>query len=261
MSAAGLLVVSEIKDGILRVEICRPDKKNALTGPMYAALADAFEAAERDSAVRVLLIHGQPGMFTAGNDLADFLENPPVNDDPPPPVFRFLQALPRLTKPLVAAVSGAAVGIGTTMLLHCDLVYAGESARFQLPFVKLGLCPEAASSLLLPALAGHLRAAEILLLGEPFDAAKALEIGLVNAVLPDAVMLEHAMTQARKLAAQPAAAVRITKQLMKCAQAALVEQTMREEGRHFKARLVSPESREAFTAFFEKRKPDFSRFN
>ena len=261
MSTASPLIVTEIQDAVLRVEIRRPDKKNALTGPMYALLADAFEAAERDPGVRVILIHGQSGMFTAGNDLADFLDNPPVNDDPPPPVFRFLEAFRTLTKPFVAAVSGVAVGVGTTMLLHCDLVYAGASAKFQLPFVNLGLCPEAASSLLLPALAGHARAAEILLLGEPFDAAKAREIGLVNAVLPDAEVLDHAMAQARKLASQPAASVRLTKRLMKQAQAALVEQTMREEGRHFRARLVSPESREAFTAFFEKRKPDFSRFN
>ena len=261
MSSATALIFTEIKDGILRVEIRRPEKKNALTGRMYAVLADAFEAAERDPQVRVVLIHGQPGMFTAGNDLTDFLEHPPINDDPPPPVFRFLESFRTLSKPFVAAVSGVAVGIGTTMLLHCDLVYAGESAKFQLPFVNLGLCPEAASSLLLPALAGHTRAAEMLLLGEPFDAAKALEIGLINAVLPDAAVVEHALAQARKLALQPAASVRITKQLMKRARAALVEETMREEGRHFKTRLVSPESREAFTAFFEKRKPDFSRFN
>ena len=261
MSAASALVVTEMMDGVLRVEIRRPEKKNALTGPMYAVLADAFEAAERDPGVRVVLIHGQPGLFTAGNDLGDFLQNPPLSDDPPPPVFRFLEAFRTLSKPFVAAVSGPAVGVGTTMLLHCDLVYAGESARFQLPFVNLGLCPEAASSLLLPALAGHARAAEMLLLGEPFDAAKALEVGLINAILPDATVLEHAMAQARKLATQPAASVRLTKLLMKRAQAALVEQTMREEGRHFKVRLVSPESKEAFSAFFEKRKPDFSRFN
>ena len=261
MTETSALIVTEIKDGVLRVELCRPDKKNALTGPMYAVLADAFVAAEGNPAVRVVLIHGQPGLFTAGNDLGDFLRNPPLNDDPPPPVFRFLEAFRTLSKPFLAAVCGPAVGVGTTMLLHCDLVYAGESAKFQLPFVNLGLCPEAASSLLLPALAGHVRAAEMLLLGEPFGAAQALEIGLVNAVLPDQKVLEHAMVQARKLAVQPAASVRLTKQLMKRAQASLVEQTMREEGRHFKARLVSPESKEAFSAFFEKRKPDFSRFN
>jgi len=253
-------IVCENLDGILRVEIRRPEKKNALTGPMYAALADAFAAAEGDPAVRVVLIHGQPGVFTAGNDLADFLDHPPLAEDPPAPVFRFLQAFRTLSKPFVAAVSGAAVGIGTTILLHCDLVYAGASAKFQLPFVNLGLCPEAASSLLLPALAGHVRAAEMLLLGESFDAGKAREVGLVNAVLPDAEVLNHAWAQARKLAAQPSASVRLTKQLMKRAQAALVEQTMQEEGRHFRARLLSPEAREAFAAFLEKRKPDFSRF-
>ena len=248
------------RDGILRVEIRRPEKKNALTGPMYAALADAFMAAERDPAVRVVLIHGQAGVFTAGNDLADFLDHPPLSEDPPAPVFLFLQAFSTLSKPFVAAVTGPAVGIGTTMLLHCDLAYAGASAKFQLPFVNLGLCPEAASSLLLPALAGHVRAAEILLLGESFGADKALEIGLVNAVLPDAGVLEHALGQARKLAAQPSASVQLTKRLMKRAQAALVEQTMLEEGRHFRMRLLSPEAKEAFSAFLEKRKPDFTRF-
>ncbi len=253
-------ISSEFLDGILRVEIRRPEKKNALTGPMYAALADIFEAAEDDPEVRVVLIHGQPGGFTAGNDLADFLDHPPLGEDPPAPVFRFLQAFRTLSKPFVAAVSGVAVGIGTTILLHCDLVYAGASAKFQLPFVNLGLCPEAASSLLLPALAGHVRAAEMLLLGESFDADQAREIGLVNAVLPDASVLDHALAQARKLAAQPSASVRLTKQLMKRAQAALVEQTMLEEGRHFRARLLSPEAKEAFAAFLEKRKPDFSRF-
>lgn len=261
MSASAASIVIDLQDGILRVEIRRPEKKNALTGPMYAAMADAFATAERDPGVRVLVIHGQPGMFTAGNDLSDFLNNPPISDDPPPPVFRFLEAIRTFTKPLVAAVAGVAVGVGTTMLLHCDLIYAGESAKFQLPFVNLGLCPEAASSLLLPGIAGHTRAAEILLLGESFGASTALQIGLVNAILPDDRLLNHAMLQARKLTAQPAASLRLTKQLMKRAQAALVEETMREEGRHFKARLLSPESREAFTAFLEKRKPDFSRFN
>ncbi|MBI3525598.1 MAG: enoyl-CoA hydratase [Betaproteobacteria bacterium] len=254
-------ILSELLDGVLRIEICRPEKKNALTGAMYAALADAFAAAENDPAARVVLIHGQPGVFTAGNDLTDFLDHPPLAEDPPPPVFRFLQALRTLSKPLVAAVAGPAVGIGTTLLLHCDLVYAGAGAKFQLPFVSLGLCPEAASSLLLPALAGHVRAAEILLLGEAFDAEKAREIGLINAVLPDAGVLDHALTQARKLAALPAASVQITKQLMKRAQAALIEQTMLEEGRHFRMRLLSPEAKEAFAAFLEKRKPDFTNLN
>ena len=157
-------IVTRIEDGICRIEICRPEKRNALTASMYAAMADALDAAEHDAEVRVILIHGQPGAFTAGNDLSDFLANPPVDESPQPPVFRFLKTFAHLTKPFVAAVSGVAVGVGTTMLLHCDLVYAGESARFQLPFVNLGLCPEAGSSLLLPLLAGHVRAAELLLL-------------------------------------------------------------------------------------------------
>ncbi|SMB27790.1 Enoyl-CoA hydratase/isomerase [Sterolibacterium denitrificans] len=254
-------ILTESKDGVFCIEICRPDKKNALTSAMYTALADALDAAERDAAVRVIVIHGQPGIFTAGNDLGDFLANPPLQENPPPPVFRFLDTFSSLKKPFIAAVSGVAVGVGTTLLLHCDLVYAGTSARFQLPFVSLGLCPEAASSLLLPALAGHARAAEMLLLCEPFDATKAREVGLVNAVLPDEQVVEHALAQARKLAALPAASVRLTKQMLKSAQQALIAQTMQSEVRHFKERLVSPEAKEAFAAFFDKRKPDFGQFN
>lgn len=257
-------ILTESKDGVFRIEICRPDKKNALTSAMYTALADALDVAERDAAVRVIVIHGQPGVpgiFTAGNDLGDFLANPPLQEDPPPPVFRFLNTFSTLKKPFVAAVSGVAVGVGTTLLLHCDLVYAGTSARFQLPFVSLGLCPEAASSLLLPALAGHARAAEMLLLCEPFDAAKAREVGLVNAILPDEQVVDHALAQARKLAALPTASVKLTKQMLKSAQQALIAQTMQSEVRHFKERLVSPEAKEAFAAFFDKRKPDFAQFN
>ena len=256
MSHPNILVTDN--EGIVSIEISRREKKNAITGDMYRAMSAALSHAREQGHVRVVLIRGQSDLFTAGNDLGDFLQRKAGD---PSAAIPFLHLLSAFEKPLVAAVAGNAVGIGTTMLLHCDLVYAGESARFQLPFVKLGLCPEAASSLLLPALAGHARAAEMLLLGEPFNAGKALEIGLVNAVMPDAGLLDHAMAQARKLAAQPAASVRLTKQLMKRAQTALIEQTMREEGRHFKGRLVSPESREAFTAFFEKRAPDFSRFN
>ncbi|MBP9218954.1 MAG: enoyl-CoA hydratase [Sterolibacterium sp.] len=260
-NAASDLVVTDIADGVLRVEIRRPEKKNALTTAMYAALAEALLAGERDPSVRVILIHGQPGVFTAGNDLGDFLANPPLQEDPPPPVFHFLQTFATLKKPFMAAVTGVAVGVGTTLLLHCDLVYAGQSARFQLPFVSLGLCPEAASSLLLPALAGHARAAEMLLLCEPFNADKAREVGLVNAVLPDDQVLAHALAQARKLAALPAASVVLTKQMLKNAQQSLVEQTLQSEMRQFKQRLVSPEAKEAFAAFFEKRKPDFTPFN
>ncbi len=254
-------IVTEIQEGVLRIEIRRPEKKNALTTAMYTAMADALAAGEQDPSVRVILIHGQPGAFTAGNDLGDFLANPPVQEDPPPPVFRFLKTFATLKKPFVAAISGVAVGVGTTLLLHCDLVYAGESAKFQLPFVSLGLCPEAASSLMLPALAGHVRAAEMLLLCEPFNAEKAREVGLVNAVLPDDQVLAHALAQARKLAALPKASVILTKQMLKSAQQSLIEQTLQSEMRQFKQRLVSPEAKEAFAAFFEKRKPDFTAFN
>ncbi|MBM3392892.1 MAG: enoyl-CoA hydratase [Alphaproteobacteria bacterium] len=251
-------IVTELAAGVLRIEMRRPEKKNALTGPMYAAMADALERAAREDAVRVVLIHGQPEMFTAGNDLGDFLNGP--TDDPDRPVFRFLRNIAAAEKPLVAAVSGNAVGVGTTMLLHCDLVYAGENARFQLPFVNLALCPEAASSLLLPRLVGHPRAAELLFFGEPFGATEAHEIGLANAVLPDAGVLAHALERAQKLATLPAASLRETKRLLKQAVAALVPQTMRDEGEIFKRQLASPAAKEAFSAFLEKRKPDFSKF-
>lgn len=252
-------IVTEKLQGVLRVEIRRPEKKNALTAAMYGRLAEVFQEAAGDKDIRVLLLHGQPGAFTAGNDLGEFLNDPPSDEDAP--VFRFLAAFRDFPKPFLAAVTGVAVGIGTTMLLHCDLVYAGEGARFQLPFVGLGLCPEAASSLLLPALVGRARAAEIILLGEPFGAGIACEIGLVNRVLPDAEVLDHALAQARRLAGQPPAAVRLAKQLLNRSQAALVAETMAEEDRQFKTRLASPEAKEAFGAFLEKRKPDFSRFS
>lgn len=247
------------QDGISTISIRRADKKNALTAEMYTSLTKAFENAKANADVRVVLITGDQGCFTAGNDLVDFLDNPPT--DEASPVFGFLRALSTFPKPLVAAVSGPAVGIGTTMLLHCDLVIADDTARFQLPFASLGLCPEAASSLLLPAIAGYQRAAEMLMLGEPFNAAKAQEIGLVNAVVSLASLLETAQSRAKKLAAQPAAAVRLTKQLMKRGLSQSVAETIRTEGQEFVSRLESPEAKEAFQAFIEKRKPDFSAFS
>jgi enoyl-CoA hydratase/carnithine racemase len=250
---------TETKDGVLRIEIDRPDKKNALTAAMYQAMADAIKAAEADSKVRAVLIHGKADLFTAGNDLQDFLDNPPRDDHRP--VFQFLYGISQAQKPIVAAVAGAAVGIGTTMLLHCDLVYAAPNARLQLPFVNLGLVPEAASSLLLPALVGYQRAAELLLLGEPFTAQKGKEIGLVTEVVPEDQLFDIAMAQAKKLAGKPAASLRLTKQLMKQGQAAAVAQRIKLESDHFGERLASPEAKEAFSAFLEKRKPDFSRFN
>lgn len=252
-------IITENRDGILRIEIDRPDKKNALTAVMYQAMADAIKVAETDTRVRVVLIHGKADLFTAGNDLQDFLDNPPRDDKRP--VFQFLYGISQAQKPVVAAVAGPAVGIGTTMLLHCDLVYAAPNARLQLPFVNLGLVPEAASSLLLPALIGYQRAAELLLLGEPFSAQKAKEIGLVTEVVPADQLFDTAMAQAKKLASKPAASLRLTKRLMKQGQMAAVERQIKLESDHFGERLGSPEAKEAFSAFLEKRKPDFSKFD
>jgi enoyl-CoA hydratase/carnithine racemase len=252
-------ILTETRDGILRIEINRPDKKNALTAAMYQAMADAIRLGEADSKVRVVLIHGKTDLFTAGNDLQDFLDNPPRDENRP--VFQFLHGISRAQKPIVAAVAGPAVGVGTTMLLHCDLVYAAPNARLQLPFVNLGLVPEAASSLLLPALIGYQRAAELLLLGEPFTAQKAKEIGLVTDVVPEDQLFDTAIAQAKKLAAKPAASLRLTKRLMKQGQMAAVAQQIKLESAQFGERLSSPEAKEAFSAFLEKRKPDFSKFD
>ena len=251
-------VLTETRERVARIELKRPDKKNALTVEMYQAMADALRAAEADPQVRVGLIHGQPDCFSAGNDLKDFLERPPHAERSP--VFQFLQAISTATKPLIAAVGGPAVGIGTTMLLHCDLVYATPQARFQLPFVPLGLVPEAGSSLLLPLLAGYHRAAELLLLGQPFSADKALAAGIVTEVVPAEELLEYAQDAAAAVAALPPESVRLTKALMKKRDAADVSARMAEEGRLFLERVGSPEAKEAMAAFFEKRKPDFSRF-
>jgi enoyl-CoA hydratase/carnithine racemase len=251
-------IVTELGGGVLRVQLDRPEKKNALTRAMYTRLTEVLEAADADPATRVIVLHGAGDAFTAGNDLRDFLEQPPQDQDHP--TFRFILAVSRVQKPLVAAVHGVAIGIGTTLLLHCDLVYAAEGARFHTPFVDLGLVPELASSLTLPALVGHQRAAEMLLLGQPVDATRAAQLGFVNAVVPADRLLDTAMEAARTLAAKPAASVRLTKALMRGAQAALVASTLEEEARLFVDRLASPEAREAFAAFLEKRRPDFSRF-
>jgi enoyl-CoA hydratase/carnithine racemase len=246
-------ILTEQVGGVLRIQINRPAKRNALTAEMYTAMADALELGDDDAGVRAILITGTADTFTGGNDLTDFLQSPPSGPDSP--VLRFLHAVSHAPKPVVAAVSGAAIGIGTTMLLHCDLVYADETARFQLPFVDLGLCPEAASSYLLPALAGHQRAAELLLLGEPFGAARAHELGLVTRVVEAWELVAVSQAAAERLVAKPAEALRLTKALMKRGTAAAVDDAMAEEGRHFLERLGSPEAKAAFTAFLEKRPP------
>jgi enoyl-CoA hydratase/carnithine racemase len=252
------LVLTAREGAVQRIQINRPEKKNALTADMYAAIAQAIRAADADAGVRVVLIHGAGDAFTAGNDLQDFLANPPRTADAP--VIRFLDAVSHAEKPLVAAVSGVAVGVGTTMLLHCDLVYAAAGTKFALPFVNLALCPEAASSFLLPAIVGYQRAAELLLLGEPFDAAQAHEIGIVTEVVPAENLMMRAGDAAKKLAEKPAASVRVTKQLMKRAWMPASDAALAEEIRNFGERLGSPEAKEAFSAFLEKRKPDFSKF-
>ena len=247
-------ILTSQADGILTVSFNRPEKKNALTGAMYATLADTLEAADSDRTVRVILFTGNGGAFTAGNDLQDFLNNPPQGDDTP--VFRFLRAISTASKPMIAAVCGVAVGVGTTMLLHCDLVYAAGDAKLSLPFVNLALVPEAASSLLLPAMIGHHRAAELLLLGEPFTAETAKEYGIVNMIVSSEQLLDTALTAARKIAAKPPTAVRLTKQLLRQSRGDVAGQ-MAAEGVHFRAQLKSAEAREAMTAFFEKRPPKF----
>jgi len=260
MSAADTCseIITEIRDRILRIKFNRPDKKNALTRAMYAALADAITRADDDNGIRAVFLQGTADCFTAGNDLKDFQAFRQDGDNKD--VSNFLAAISRAQKPIVAAVDGVAVGVGTTMLLHCDLVYAGEGAKFILPFVALGLCPEAASSFLLPGLVGLRSASELLLLGEPLSAAKAYEIGLVNAVYPDEGFIDRAYAQAEKLAQQPPASVRITKALLKRPVLHAIGETMAEERKHFSERLNSGECDEAFRAFFERRKPDFSSF-
>ena len=249
-------ILTHVDAGVMTLTINRIDKKNSLTAAMYAAMADVLESAHHDSAVRVLVIQGHESIFSAGNDIGDFLNKPPSGADAP--VFRFLRGISTFTKPIVAAVCGPAVGIGTTMLLHCDLVYAGDNAAFSLPFVNLGLCPEAASSLLVPQLMGHARAAEVLLLGEPFRAETALEMGLINRIVPPSEANALAQQQARKLAAKPLGALMETKRLMKKDHASSIAERMDEEAASFGRMLTEPAAREAFAAFMEKRKPDFS---
>jgi enoyl-CoA hydratase/carnithine racemase len=252
-------IVVEKKDRISRIELNRPEKKNALSPEMYAAMAAALLAADADADVRAVLIHGQSGCFTSGNDVRDFLqlERAPGAS----PASGFLRAISGANKPIVAAVGGPAIGVGTTLLLHCDLVYAAPNARLQLPFVPLGLVPEAASSLLLPAMAGYRRAAEMLLLGQAFGADKALAAGIVTEIVPEAELLERGRQAALALAALPPASVRMTKALMKRGSAQAVQDRMTEELELFGERLRSPEAKEALGAFMEKRKPDFSRFS
>ena len=250
------LVVVSNTDGVLEVRFNRPEKKNALTRDMYDTVSAAFERADADPAIRVVLLTGTGDTFTSGNDVKDFQGT----NSRPRGGSRFLPAISSLQKPLIAAVNGAAIGVGTTMLMHCDLIVAARSARFVMPFTSLGLVPEAASSLLVPRLLGHQRASAMLLLGEPLDAATALEWGLVNRVVDDAALMDTAREMAQRLAALPPQAVRLTKRLIKHGVSDVAGRIQEEIGL-FTERLASPEAQEAFAAFMEKRKPDFSRFS
>jgi enoyl-CoA hydratase/carnithine racemase len=247
---------TERSGAVLEIAIERPAKKNALTSAMYAAMADALRDAGADAGVRVILFRGLPEVFSAGNDIEDFINAPPNAEGHA--VFRFMHELSHAAKPIVAAVTGVAVGIGTTMLLHCDLVYVADDARFSTPFTGLGLCPENASSYLLPLIAGHQRAAELLLLGEPFGADKARECGFVTQVLPAGEVLGAARKAAAKLAALPPKSIRTTKALLKRPHMKHIEEHIRAEAEAFRPMLGEPAAREAFAAFKERRKPDFS---
>jgi len=250
-------IITERSDGILRVEFNRPEKKNAMTSGMYTRLADIFNEAAEDQEVRVVLWHSAGDAFCAGNDMGDFLENPPGAGESPQ--ARLMDAFVRFEKPIVVAVQGAAVGGGTTMLTHCDVVYAGESARFQLPFINLALVPELGSSYSLPARIGHLRAAELFLLGEPFGAARAAELGLVTRVVPDAQLFATAMETAKKLATKPSGALRASRRLLKQGFIDQVKAAIKMEGREFSERVRSAEAKEALSAFLEKRPPNFTK--
>ena len=250
-------LLTERSESILRVQFNRPAKKNAMTAAMYTGLADLLNEADQDDNINVVLLYGAGDSFSAGNDLEDFAKNPPGSGDSPQ--ARLINALIRFSKPLVAAVHGVAIGGGTTILTHFDFVYAAENTKFQIPFINLALVPEFGSSFLLPRQIGYLQAAELILLGGTFNAARASELGLVTAVVPDPNLLAKATETAQTLARKPAVALRICKDLMKRPQREQLEQAVARELQEFAVRVRSAETKEAITAFFEKRPPDFSR--
>jgi enoyl-CoA hydratase/carnithine racemase len=250
-------IIKERSGNILSIQLNRPGKKNAMTMSMYVTLADLLNDAAKDEGIRAVLWHGAGDSFCAGNDVEDFLKNPPGPGESPQ--ARLMNAFINFDKPLIAAVQGAAIGGGTTMLTHCDFVYASETAKFQMPFINLGLVPEFGSSCSVPIRIGHIRAAELILLGLPFDARRAAELGLVTRVVPDQELLATATETAQKLAEKPAGALQACKRLMKRSSREQIEQAMKVEMEEFASRVRSAEAREAFTAFLEKRPPNFSR--
>jgi enoyl-CoA hydratase/carnithine racemase len=250
-------IITERSASVLRVQLNRPTKKNAMTSSMYVTLADIFTNAAKDEQTRVVLWHGAGDSFCAGNDIADFLHNPPVPGELPQ--ARLMDAFIAFEKPIVVAVQGAAIGGGTTMLTHCDFVYAGESAKFQMPFINLALVPEFGTSFSMPARVGHLRAAELIMLGEPFTAARAAELGLVTRVVPDRDLLATATATAQKLAAKPNGALRACKRLIKRSSIDQLREAVKIENQEYVERVPSAEAKEAFSAFLEKRPPNFNR--
>jgi enoyl-CoA hydratase/carnithine racemase len=243
-------IVTDRSESILRIQLNRPMKRNAMTSRMYTTLADIFNDAAEDEYTRVVLWHGAGDSFSAGNDIEDFLKNPPGPGDSPQ--ARLMNALLDFDKPLIAAVHGAAIGGGTTMLTHCDFVYAGESAQFQMPFINLAVVPEFGSSCSVPARIGHIRAAELILLGQPFDAKRAAELGFVTQVVPDQNLMTTATEAARKLAAKPARALQASKRLIKRPFRDQIKVAMEAENQEFSARVRSDEAREALAAFLDK---------
>lgn len=252
-------VKREISDGVMTLTLQRPEKKNALSGAMYDALSDAVRQADVDASVRAVVFQGDGDSFTAGNDMADFAHLASDENSAESPVQRFIETISNASKPLVAAVQGNAVGIGTTMLLHCDLVYLADNARLITPFVKLALVPEAASSWLLPLRIGHVRAYAMFALGEPMESTAALACGLANAVVPQDELRKKARDAALALSKLPGGSLIQTKRLMRDRQR-IAAQTA-EEGRLFKERLNTAEAREAFAAFAERRPPNFARLS
>ena len=250
------VIITERFEGILRVELNRPKKRNAMTSSMYVTLADVFNEATKNERTRVVLWHGAGDSFCAGNDLEDFLKNPPGPGESPQ--ARLMNALLDFDKPLIAAVQGAAIGGGTTMLTHCDFVYAGGSAKFQMPFINLAVVPEFGSSCSIPARIGHIRAAELILLGLPFDARRAADLGFVTQVVPDQNLLATAKETARELAAKPASALQTSKRLMKRPFREQIRAAMKAENEEFSAQVRSADAKEALTAFLEKRLPRFT---
>jgi enoyl-CoA hydratase/carnithine racemase len=249
-------IISERSKTIFRVQLNRPASKNAMTSAMYIALAELLDRAAKDDEIRVVLWHGAGDSFCAGNDIEDFLSNFPGPGESPQ--TQLIRALINFEKPIVAAVHGAATGGGATILTQCDFVYAGESARFQMPFINLALVPEFGSSCTVPARIGYLRAAELILLGMRFDANRAGELGLVTRVVPDQMVLMTALSAAQKLAEKPPAALQACKRLMKQSTREQLERAIKLENEEFSGRVRSPETKEAITAFLEKRPPNFS---